>query len=252
MTSGWGDPDPNRTWRPGVTGGPPPAAPPATAASPATAPPTGEPERPPTSYPPAAGGEWAFFPPPGQYPTPWEPVVPVPFAERAKPHLLTFGMATAALTLLGAPLALLWRAVATPPVVLQTAAGPQPAALESDQVFAVDGWFVVVSLLAGAVVGAVAWLLLRNRGPAAPLGIAAGGIAAAAVAAAVGRRLVVDRYLYDFCDGPEIQCFIYDGTLRLHSLPALVVLPVALLAAFVVLTLAFDRERHDAEPPPYY
>ena len=229
MTDDWGDPDPDRTWRPGVSGGGVAAA------------------------PPRPADEWSYFPPPGQYPAPWEPPPRVPLRVLLKPHAVTFGTTAAVLTLLGAPLALLWRAVADAPVVLRTASGPQPAAPESDQVFAVDGWFVVVSLLAGVLVGTVAWFVLRHRGPAGPLGLTVGGLSAAGVAAAVGRRLVVDRYLYDFCHGPDIRCILYDGTLRLHSIAAVVVLPVALLTAFVVLTLVVDRKRdRDDVPEPVH
>ena len=209
MTENWGDPDPNRTWRQGTE--PPPA------------------------------DQWSYFPPPGMAPTPWQPPVPEPLLPRLLRAGTTFAATTGVVVLLGAPLALLWRAVAPTAVILRTADGPQPAAPESDQVFATDGWFVLVSLVVGAVVGALAWFALRSRGPAAPTGLAAGGLLAGLVAAAVGRRLVVDQYLYDFCHAPGVRCLIYDGTLYLHATAAVVVLPAAMLTAFVLMTFVFDR-----------
>ena len=138
--------------------------------------------------------QWSYFPPPGEYPAPWQPPQREPFWRWVRvhllPHLRTFGVTTAVVVLLGAPFALLWRAVAEPAVVLRTASGPQPAAPESNQVFAVDGRFVLLSLVVGAVLGAVAWFFLRTRGPAAPAGLAAGGLLAMLVAAAAFRRAV--------------------------------------------------------------
>ena len=219
MTQNWGDPDPHRTWRPGV----------------ATAPAPGASELP---VPPA--GPWSYFPPPDQLAAPWTPPPPVPFRERVRRPAITLLMTTAALVLAGAPLALLWYAVAPPAEIVTTPGGLQPAAPESSQVWAVDGWFVVVSLLAGLVVGLVVWLL-RHRDAWTATGLAAGGLLAGAVAEAVGRRLVVNETLYRICQDPEVTCGVYDGTLNLHATPAVVVFPVALLTAFAALTLVFDR-----------
>lgn len=213
VTEQWGDPDPHRVWLPGA----PPAPDPAPA-------------------PPVPGAYW--LPP---LPA-WTPPPPVPLAERLRPAVATFAAATAGLVLLGAPLAYLWRAFTTPAVILHTASGPEPAAAESNQMFAVDGRFVVVMLLAGVACGVVAWALLRRRGPAAPAGIAAGGLLGSLVTAAVGRRIVVDRYLYSFCHKADVRCLVYDGTLHLHALAAVVVWPTAMLMVFAALTAFADRE----------
>lgn len=203
VTDSWGDPDPGRAWQKS----------------------NGDP----------ADEQWAYFPPPDQQPMPAPP--PVPWQQRVLPHAVTFGVTTVVLVLLGAPLALLWRAFATPPVVQRTASGPIPTAPESSQVFAVDGSYMVVTLVAGAILGALAWWWLRERGPAAPFGLAAGGLLAAQIMATVGRRMVVDPYLHSVC----ADCLVYDGTLHLQSTAAIVVLPVALLSAFAAAT--FFREK---------
>lgn len=183
------------------------------------------------------GDPWSYFPPPDQV----AGVPPVgqqrPWHEVLLPPVRTFLATVAVTVLLGAPLALLWRAVADPPVVERTASGPVPVAPESNQVFAVDGAFIVVTLVAGAVVGTLAWVLLRDRGPAGPFGLAAGGLLAAFVTAAVGKRFVVDDYLHSVCS----DCLVYDGTLHLYSTAAVIVLPVAMLTAFALMTFFFDR-----------
>jgi hypothetical protein len=177
---------------------------------------------------------------------PWEPPPRVPLWQRVRPHLVTFAATTVALVLLGAPLAFVWRQVAKPAVVLRTASGPSPAAPETNQVFAVDGRYVVVMLVAGLLLGCVLWALLRRRGPAAPLAMAAGGLLASLVTAGVGRKMVVDSYLYRFCHQGDVHCLVYDGTLRLHALAAVVVLPAAMLIAFSALAVFFDREGYPA------
>jgi hypothetical protein len=200
VTHDWADPDPNRTWTPGVV-------------------------------------PYYAAPVP-----PWQPPPAVPFHQRVLPPVGTFGVTTAVLVLLGGPMAFLWRAVAEPALVLRTATGPQPAAPETNEVFAVDGRFVVLMLFAGVVLGAVAWVLLRGRGPAAPFGLAAGGLLGGLVTAAVGRRLIVDSYLYAFCHKGDVHCLVYDGTLHLHALAAVVVWPAAMLMVFAMLTVFLDRE----------
>jgi len=194
-----------------------------------------------TAAPP---GEYSYFPPDDLQVTPWEPEPRGPWWLRVLPYAEVFAIATALVALIGAPLALLWREVAPVVAIRRTPDGLQPVAPESNQVFAVDGWFVVVSVVVGLAVGVVAWLALRDKGPAAPFGLAAGGLAAAYVAMRVGERLIVDRYLYDHCRLIGEQCLAYSGVLRLHSTAALVVLPVAILTAFAVMTYFFDKEPH--------
>jgi hypothetical protein len=183
--------------------------------------------------------------PPGWTPPPKQPVWP-----RIRTELETFIPTVALVTLLGAPVAFLWRAFAPRTEILHTASGPQPVAPESNQLFAVDGRYVVVTLLAGLLCGVIGWTLLRRRGPAGPIALAAGATIAALVTKAVGGRLVVDRYLYNFCHGRDVQCLVYSGTLRLNAIAAIVVWPLAAMVAFAALTLFFDREEPPAAWPP--
>jgi hypothetical protein len=177
---------------------------------------------------------WAYYPPPR-----------VPLAQRllATARAARDAAVVAAyVALLGAPVAFAWRAVVPAVQIAHSATGPQPVAAESSQIFGVDGSFVLVTLVVGLVAGALAWPVLRRRGPAGPVGIAAGGLLAALAAAGVGRKMVVDRYLYDFCQQRGAHCGVYSGTLRLQSYAAVVVWPAAMLVVFAALTLLLTRE----------
>ena len=161
-------------------------------------------------------------------------------ADRVKRNASAFLGAALLLPLLGAPVAFLWRAVTPKVGIARTASGPQPTAGESDQFFAIDGWFVVVTILVGLVLGVVAWRFLRGRGPAGALGLAVGGLAASATTAIVGSRFVLDSYMYGYCSRPDLECHVYDGTLTLRMPAAIVAWPVAMLVTYAALTLLRD------------
>ena len=179
--------------------------------------------------PPDAVGEWLPPQPPGES-----------VEEALRRHLTAFLAPALLLPLLGAPVALLWRAVTPRVAIARTASGPVPTASESNQFFAIDGWFVVVTFLVGVALGAVAWRFLRRRSPAAPAGMALGATLASAVTAVVGARLVVDEYLHGYCR--DLVCSIYDGTLHLRMPGAVMAWPFGMLLSFVALTLVSERE----------
>lgn len=177
-----------------------------------------------------------------EFATGWELPPREPLTERVRRHATPFFAAALLLPLLGAPVALLWRAVTPRVGFVRTASGPQSTAGETDQFFAIEGWFVVVTVAAGLLLGVLAWRLLRGRGPFGALGLALGGLAASGVAAIVGSRLVLDSYIYDYCRQPGFTCDVYDGTLTLRAPVAIVAWPTAMLLTFAVLTLVRDRD----------
>lgn len=160
--------------------------------------------------------------------------------ERWRRHLTAFLAPALLLPLLGAPVALLWRALAPRVGIARTASGPVPTSSESNQFFAIDGWFVIVTFAVGLVLGVVAWRFLRGRSPAAPAGVVLGSLVASATTAVVGARLVVDDYLHGYCR--ELSCSIYDGTLHLRMPAAVLAWPFATMLTFVALTLIRERE----------
>lgn len=186
--------------------------------------------------------EAAYFPESGEVARAWTPPVREPWQVLARRHAVAFLPAFLVLPLFGAPVALLWRAITPHVGILRTPNGPVPTGGESDQFFAIDGWFVAVTLLAGLALGVLAWYAVRRRTGATPAGLALGGLLASAVTGAVGSRFVVDRYLYGFCRAPNTRCTVYDGTLHLRASGALVVWPIAMLVAYAAMALIRERD----------
>jgi len=184
--------------------------------------------------------EWPYVVGATEFSQGWRLPPREPVEVRLRRHLTPFLGAALLLPLLGAPVAFLWRAVTPHVGIIQTAAGPQPSSSESNQFFAIDGWFVLTTLAVGIVVGLVAWFFLRGRGPAGAAGLALGSLTASAITAIVGARLVVDQYMRGVC--ADRQCLVYDGTLKLRAVAAVVAWPVGSLLAFAMMTLTRERD----------
>jgi hypothetical protein len=94
------------------------------------------------------------------------------------------------LALLGAGAGLLWSEIAprTPYVITKT--GPALTDPTTQSLIAADGWFAVVTGVAGLACGIVAYLIARKGRPIALLGgLAAGGLLAGYLTLAVGTSL---------------------------------------------------------------
>ena len=87
--------------------------------------------------------------------------------------------------LLGAPVGLLWAAVA-PKVVVEVAGTAVKLASDASTFIAGDGWFLGVVSAAGLLTGLAAWALGRRHGPGVVVGLTVGGLLAAYVAARTG------------------------------------------------------------------
>ena len=87
--------------------------------------------------------------------------------------------------LLGAPVGLLWAAVA-PKVVVEVSGTAVKLASDASTFIAGDGWFLGVVFVAGLVTGLAAWALGRRYGPAVVVGLTVGGLLGAYVAARTG------------------------------------------------------------------
>ena len=146
--------------------------------------------------------------------------------------LLAFAFTAAVTVLLGAPLGLLWSAVA-PHAHVTVEAGDAYISDATTEVFvAGDGWFVGLSLLAGLLCGVVAWLAVRRSGPFTVVGLALGSAAAAYVASRVGVRIGQDHLRELVRSGRQGT---YAGNIALQANAALVVWPLAAVAAFAAL-----------------
>jgi Protein of unknown function (DUF2567) len=96
---------------------------------------------------------------------------------------------------LGAPLGLLWRALAPEVELVQTESGPYPVQPEPEGYVADDGWFVLLSIATGALLAVLAWAALRRfRGPLMLLALAVGSVGGAVLAAWLGNRIGLTEY----------------------------------------------------------
>lgn len=179
---------------------------------------------------------------------------PGPARAPASPRLgqdVRAGLLTVVVTvLLGAPVGLLWAALAPQVTVAVTAAGVDVVDADGDAFFAADGYFVGAVVLAGAIGGLLAWRLAAAHGPAVVLGLAVGGLAAAGIAVEVGELVGVPlRELVEagFVGQRELA-------VRLRSPSAVVGWPLASLLAYVGAMLAAEPHRQavrrDARPVP--
>lgn len=144
--------------------------------------------------------------------------------------------------LLGAPVGLLWSAIAPRLSVELTAQGPVVADLESSKAFiGADGSFLLLGLLVGALCGALGWLFARRGGPWTVAGLVVGGLLAAYVAAEVGLMPGSDAAIAALTDPAHssgtVELFLgrrQEDGLHMRSVWAVVGWPVGALLAFLV------------------
>ena len=91
------------------------------------------------------------------------------------------------LAILGAPLGLLWKALAPVVPLIKVEGGARLTEPQPEEYVAADGWFTLLGLGFGIVAAILVWLLVRrSRGPAVLLGVAVGTVGAALVAWWIG------------------------------------------------------------------
>ena len=140
---------------------------------------------------------------------------------------------TAAVTvLLGAPVGLLWTALAPHSHVSVEAGGAFITDAETEVFIAGDGWFLIITLLVGVLTGALAWLVVRRSGPFVVVGLFVGGLAAAYVASKVGVRVGQDMLETVVHSG---RLGTYRSNVALQAIAAIVAWPLGAVAAFALL-----------------
>jgi len=102
----------------------------------------------------------------------------------------------AVVAVVGAPLGLLWAAVAPGVPIIKTDDGGAVFANPNPEEFiAADGWFTIILFSLGVVASLVSWIGFRRyRGPLTLLALALGGVGASILAWQVGRRIGLDDY----------------------------------------------------------
>lgn len=149
------------------------------------------------------------------------------------------GLLAAAVTvLLGAPVGLLWAAVAPQPAGVLVDGEPRLAMPGSNAFIAGDGFFLLAVTVAGIIGGLLAWHLGRRHGPAVVVGLTAGGLAAAYVAMVVGQQVTLEQVEQVISSGPE---GVFGVHLRLLATQTRVGWPVGALLGYVAASLVRER-----------
>jgi hypothetical protein len=151
-------------------------------------------------------------------------------------HDVRAGLLTVAVTVLvGAPVGLLWAALAPRVTVEVIGEDVQVLGAYRDGFIAVDAWFFAAVVVAGLVGGVLAWWLGAAHGPAVVLGLVVGGLGAAWIAGRVGGEVdpvTVEQLLESGVQGRR------ELAVRLRSTSALLGWPLASLLAFLALSVA--------------
>ncbi|MFC3500419.1 DUF2567 domain-containing protein [Micromonospora krabiensis] len=167
-----------------------------------------------------------------------------------------------ALTVLGAPLGLLWAAVAPDTPVIKAPDGALYGQPQPEQPIAADGWFSLLGLGFGVLAAVALWIVLRRRrGPVGLVTAVLGALAAGVVAWQVGRRVGLGTFERLLATAPDGQPLGKPADLRAGELSGVLdVLPVPqlLLPAFgaaIMYTLLagwsrWPSLRPEPEPDP--
>ncbi|MFV2101095.1 DUF2567 domain-containing protein [Micromonospora sp. LOL_024] len=132
--------------------------------------------------------------PAAEPPVPASPDEPQP--QRRPARVVAVGAVTVlVLAVLGAPLGLLWAALAPATPVIKSGDGAVYGQPQPEQPVAADGWFSLLGLAFGVLAGLVVWFVLRRRrGPVGLFAVVVGGLATGVVAWQVGRRIGLAGY----------------------------------------------------------
>lgn len=170
-----------------------------------------------------AAGAW--YPEPQGWPGAGQPDEPELPRRRA---LRRGALAVGALTLLGAPLGLLWAAFAPDTPVVKAPGGAVYAQPQPEQPIAADGWFSLLGLGFGVLAALALWFVLRRvRGPVGLFAATLGAFGAALVAWQVGRRIGLATFERLLATAPAGRAFSKPADLRAGDVDwVLGVLPV--------------------------
>jgi hypothetical protein len=96
---------------------------------------------------------------------------------------------------LGAPIGLLWRAVAPRVELVQTDYGPYPMEAEPEGYIADEGWFILIAIGAGLALAVLVWFVFRrHRGALMLVALAVGSVGGSVLAAWLGNRVGLAEY----------------------------------------------------------
>ncbi|WP_341716884.1 DUF2567 domain-containing protein [Micromonospora sp. FIMYZ51] len=165
--------------------------------------------------------------PAAEPPVPAPPADPPPTAAPGR-SARTVAVTLLVLGLLGAPLGLLWAALAPATPVVKTPNGAVYGQPQPEQPVAADGWFSLLGLGFGVLAALAVWFVLsRRRGPVGLVTVVAGSFAAALLAWQVGRRIGLGSYQRMLETAPDGTAFTKPADLRAGGIELVLgVLPV--------------------------
>jgi hypothetical protein len=115
---------------------------------------------------------------------------------------------------LGAPLGLLWAAVAPTVQVRMTSDGALLADQQPEEFIAADGWFTLLGCCFGVLAAVVVWFVVRRRGPLPLVAVTLGAVGAGLIAWWLGRHQGLDAYQRLLESAPDGTVFGKPADLR--------------------------------------
>ena len=150
----------------------------------------------------------AYVPAP---PFPHEPLV------RTRELLLSLGVALV-LALAGLPLGWLWSAIAPKTPVQMISDGAVLSQPEQEQMIADEGWYLFLTVLAGALAAGLVWAFLRRyRGVPMLLGLSVGGVVGGSLAAWFGHHIGYAHFRQLALHAPVGTSFLAPVNLRVKQ-----------------------------------
>ena len=115
---------------------------------------------------------------------------------------------------LGAPLGLLWAAVAPTVQVRMTSDGALLADQQPEEFIAADGWFTLLGACFGVLAAVAVWLVVRRRGPLPLVALTLGAVGAGLIAWWLGRHQGLEAYQRMLDSAPDGAVFGKPADLR--------------------------------------
>ncbi len=126
--------------------------------------------------------------------------------------------AAALITALGFPLGWLWSAAAPWIPALKVPQGAVLAQPEQEQIVADEGWYLLITIVAGLVLAVLAWVLLRRyRGVFMLLGLAVGGVLGGVITLKFGHHIGSHHFKHLAAHAPDGTQFLAPVNLRVQQ-----------------------------------
>jgi hypothetical protein len=109
------------------------------------------------------------------------------------PHVRAFLVTAVAVSLVAAPLGVLWAYVVPHAGYVLDPNGQGALAGQDGEFMRADGWFLLMTAIVGLLTGVVAWWLTNGHEPAAVVGLAVGSIFASIAVARIGQQRTTAR-----------------------------------------------------------